>query len=395
MGFSSSNAISNAFIIGSYQLDTALVASGPLPAYPPRALVWNNGAGTGNWNTNDANWNRGTAVWRNSTQDGAIFTNTGVGTVTLTQSITPAWLWFTYPGYTIAGSSLALPPGCAITNDADAVIAGVIASGTVIKWGPGMLTLSGANTYSGGSVVNGGTLQIASDAALGPAPGGPTVNLTLNGGQLVNSGVSLLLAANRTVSLGAGGGYLEAGGSGNSLTVNGGITGVGGLGVVWDSGAVVLQGANNYAGATTIGVYGNNYYNNPGANPLLRLGSASALPGTDLIFGSSANGNTATLDMQGYSAVVAALSGGANAIVDNLFGGSSTLSVGNGDASSTFSGIPEHCRHGVSDQDWQWQFHTHGRQHLHRRCDGQWGHVGLEQQRHSGRPRKRWRRGHV
>ncbi len=105
-------------------------------------------------------------------------------------------------------------------------------------------------------MVNAGTLQITSDAPLGAVPGSPAVNLTLNGGQLFNNNSSPSLAANRTVSLGAGGGYLEAGG-GDTVTVNGQITGAGGLGVVWDSGTVVLSGANNYAGATTIGVTGN------------------------------------------------------------------------------------------------------------------------------------------
>jgi autotransporter-associated beta strand protein len=339
MGFTASNNFSNSIIIGSYAFDTALVASGPLPAYPPRALVWNNGAGTGNWNTNDANWNQGTAVWRDSELDGAIFTNTGVGTVTLTQPITPAWLWFSCPGYTIAGSSLALPAGCAITNDADAAIAAAITSGTVIKWGPGMLTLSGTNSYSGGSIVNGGTLRVASDNALGFMAGSPTVNLTLNGGQLFNDNASLSLAANRVVSLGAGGGYFEAAGAGNTLTVNGGITGAGGLGVVWDRGTVVLSGANSYAGATTIGATGSSYYEDASANPTLQLGSGAALPGTDLIFGSSANSNTAMLDLHGYNAPVAALIGGGNAIVDNLSGNVSTLTVGNNNASSTFSGV--------------------------------------------------------
>jgi autotransporter-associated beta strand protein len=219
--------IVNTFIALSYDLDGDLVASGPLPVYPPRALVWNNGAGTGNWNTNDANWNRGTAIWRDGELDGAIFTDTGVGTVTLTQPITPAWLWFRYPGYTIAGSSLALPAGSAITNDANATIASAIIAGAVNEWGPGMLTLSGTNTYSGGTWVNGGTLQITGDGQLGALSGSPAINLTLNGGQLFNNNSSLSLTANRTVSLGAGGGYLEADGSGNTLTVNGQITGAG------------------------------------------------------------------------------------------------------------------------------------------------------------------------
>ena len=58
--------------------------------------------------------------------------------------------------------------------------------------------------------------------------------------------------------------------------------------MAWDSGTLILNGSNNYQGATTIGTYGNTYYNNTGANPTLQLGNNNALPGTDLIFGSSA-----------------------------------------------------------------------------------------------------------
>ena len=305
----------------------------------PRYMIWNNGAGTGNWNTNDLNWNNGSAKWDNGrgAKDCAIFGATGIGTVNLSQPVTAASLYFQSPGYTITGSSLALANAGAITNDADAVISGAIVSGTLNKWGPAMLTLSGANTYSGGTFVNAGVLRISSDVGVGAVPGVPATNVTLNGGQLLNNS-SPSLAPNRIVLLGGGGGYVESVGS-STFTVNGQITGAGGLGVVWDSGTVVLGGVNNYAGATTIGLTGNAYNNSAGANPTLQLGSSSALPGTDLIFGTSANANTATLDLHGFSGTVAALTGGANAIVDISGGGAGTLSVGNNGASSTFGGV--------------------------------------------------------
>ncbi|MCX6924426.1 MAG: hypothetical protein NT154_14610, partial [Verrucomicrobia bacterium] len=47
-------------------------------------LTWDNGAGTGNWNTTDANWTG--LIWNNSAPDNAVFTTTG-GDVTLTESI--------------------------------------------------------------------------------------------------------------------------------------------------------------------------------------------------------------------------------------------------------------------------------------------------------------------
>ncbi len=153
-----------------------IIATGPAPSQPPHALVWNNGAVTGHWNTSDANWNVGTMVWNNSGPDNAIFTNTGIGTVTLTTPITAGFLDFESPGYTITGSTLALSGTSAITNDADATIASAIISGVVNKWGLGTLTLSGANTYSGASTVNAGTLQLGSSSAL------PGTGLTLGSG---------------------------------------------------------------------------------------------------------------------------------------------------------------------------------------------------------------------
>ena len=129
-------------------------------------------------------------------------------------------------------------------------------------------------------------------------------------------------------------------GPGNGFTVNGQITGPGGLGVAWDGGTLVLSGSNNYQGATTIGTNANSYYNNSGANPTLQLGNNNALPGGDLIFGSNANQNTPTLDMNGFNATVGKLTGGTNAVVDIVSsGGASTLTVGNNNASSTFTGV--------------------------------------------------------
>ena len=48
----------------------------------------------------------------------------------------------------------------------------------------GTLVLSGTNTYTGGTAINGGTLQISGDANLGDAGG----RLSFNGGTLRNTG---------------------------------------------------------------------------------------------------------------------------------------------------------------------------------------------------------------
>ena len=154
MNFSLSDTLNveGGLILATYSIAGTTVASGPVAGTTSRALVWGNSAGTRNWNTNDVNWNVGTAIWNNFAPDGAIFTDMGIGTVSLVQPIAANWLWFNQPGYQVTdgGGSLALTGVSAITNDADAVISGVIGSGALNKWGSSTLTLSGANTYTGG-----------------------------------------------------------------------------------------------------------------------------------------------------------------------------------------------------------------------------------------------------
>jgi fibronectin-binding autotransporter adhesin len=212
--------------------------------------------------------------------------------------------------------------------------------GGLTKIGAGTLTLTNANTYAGGTTVKGGILQINADAALGVVPASPAVNLTLDGGQIYNNGGQLDIDINRNIVLGAGGGYIQPGWGPAGITVNGQISGTGSLGVAWDGGVLVLTGSDSYKGNTTIGTTGNGYWVDNAANVALRLGNAHALPPTTSVsFGTSANNNTATLDLNGYNLEIAGLSGSTNALVDNVSGGGKiTLTVGNQDASSTFAG---------------------------------------------------------
>ena len=70
------------------------------------------------------------------------------------------------------------------TKDPNASVGGVISGGGSLTWnGAGTLALGGTNTYSGGTVVNSGTLSISSDANLGADSG----TVTLAGGTLSNT----------------------------------------------------------------------------------------------------------------------------------------------------------------------------------------------------------------
>ncbi len=159
---------------------------------------------------------------------------------------------------------------------------------------PQNLVVSGNNTaFTGKWVVTGGNLSINNDAALGAVPAAPVADaITLNGGSLANmsnangtsfsNGHTLTLHANRGITLGANGGNIRIG-YGQTVTINGAITGAGRL-ARSDGGVLVLNNAaNNYAGITFLRV------------GTTRAGVSGALPATTntLLYG------TAILDLNG------------------------------------------------------------------------------------------------
>jgi len=65
------------------------------------------------------------------------------------------------------------------------VRAGITGTGRLVKGGAGTMQLSTTNTYSGGTTIASGVLQIAADDRLGAAPGSPqSNNIILDGGTL-------------------------------------------------------------------------------------------------------------------------------------------------------------------------------------------------------------------
>ncbi|EAW1516037.1 autotransporter outer membrane beta-barrel domain-containing protein, partial [Salmonella enterica] len=154
-------------------------------------------------------------------------------------------------------------------------------SGQVVKSGDGALTLSGANSYSGGTLISDGTLvasnvealgtgDVTDDAVLELNTGGDFDNAISGSGQVVKSGdETLTLSGSNTYTGGTliSGGTLvasnvEALGSGDVtndavLELNTGGTFdnvISGSGQVVKSGddALTLSGANTYTGGTTI-----------------------------------------------------------------------------------------------------------------------------------------------
>jgi len=131
----------------------------------------------------------------------------------------------------------------AINRSDTYTFSGVISgTGSFAQIGPGTTILTAANTYSGGTAINGGVLAVAADANLGAAAGG----LAFGGGTLqFLSGFT----TNRVVTLNAGGGTFDT--NGNGATLAGEIGGDGGLTKV-GAGTLVLSGANTYSGGTTL-----------------------------------------------------------------------------------------------------------------------------------------------
>jgi autotransporter-associated beta strand protein len=175
-------------------------------------------------------------------------------------------------------------------SQVDFITGKITGSGGVSTDGGGILLLSGANDYSGGTVVTNITLLADNASALGSG----IVNL------LTNSTLKLQQAL--TISsnlLGTAGAYVNL--NGNTLTVNqggassfaGAITNSGGL-VKSGAGQLTLAGTNSYSDTTVI------------QSGTLRLGINNALPRASAL---TLMTPSSTLDMNGYSSKAQSLAG--------------------------------------------------------------------------------------
>ena len=135
------------------------------------------------------------------------------------------------------------------SGDVSAIFAGTVG---LVKTTPGTLTLSGPNTYTGTTVLDGGTLSISADDNLGAPPGAVVANdLIFNGGTL-NTSASFALNSNRGITVNSAGGTFDVMPS-TTLTYGGIITGTGPLTKV-DTGTLSLTGASTFTGNVTVAV---------------------------------------------------------------------------------------------------------------------------------------------
>lgn len=153
----------------------------------------------------------------------------------------------------VTGSQLVLGARTlSIGNAANATFAGGIAgTGGLVKQGTGAFTLAGTSTYTGGTIVNAGTLALSGGGSLAP-----TGALTLGAGTAfdISAATADQFVGNLT---GAGGSQILLGartltaGGPDDTTYGGVISGSGGL-VKQGAGTLLLTGANVYTGGTTI-----------------------------------------------------------------------------------------------------------------------------------------------
>ncbi len=289
----------------------------PLLNWDPGATGSSTGGGGGTWDT---------ASWWNSTAnsdvgwvagDDAAFGGSTPGTVTILNGVSANNVIFNTAGYAVTGSSLALTGGTVNMAASSGTISSLVAgSAGLTTAGSGTLYLAnGANAFTGGVNLNAGTLDFVSGALNGNT-------LNFNGGTLqwavsntqdvsstfapIPSGVSAILDTN-----------------GNPVTLNAPISGSGGITKV-GANILFLNNTNTYSGPTAISVGG------------LQLNNANAAKNSTV----SISGGNLYFDPYITSYTIGGLSGtGSFALNTASPAAAVTLSVGNNNANTTYSGV--------------------------------------------------------
>lgn len=215
--------------------------------------TWQNSSGNDNWSTDVTNPDgRFNAPFSDNSfavfggEKGNVTVDNSLGAVTISGA------QFATDGYVIndgvittstADTQIRVGDGTAEGAKYVATINSQIAgSGGIDKTDAGTLVLNGANTYSGGTQISAGTLQVSADNNLGQSGTG----LGFNGGTLRYGNA---FDTRRAVNLQSGGGTVDT--NGNNVAMNGVLSGDGAL-TKTGSGTLSLNSDNTYTGVTTI-----------------------------------------------------------------------------------------------------------------------------------------------
>jgi autotransporter-associated beta strand protein len=179
------------------------------------------------------------------------------------------------------------PLGLAASGNALSLGGTIAGTGSLSKLGAGTLTLTGNNTYSGGTTVNAGTLLVGGNTALGTGVLNVEGAAVLDATQAVTLGNAVQLNAALTLP------------GTQDLALNGPINGTGAL--IKNGGAALTLGGNNgYSGGTTLGagrlVLGSNTALGTGA---LLVSGAAALDANQAVSAANAVQLNAGLNVLG------------------------------------------------------------------------------------------------
>ena len=196
--------------------------------------------------------------------------------------------------------------------------------GGLTKTGTGLVVLSGSNTFTGDTSVSAGILRVDNRDALsrstytggsGSIAFGSSATEATFGGISGNAALNLTTTGNAAVAL-------TVGGNDASTTYSGAISGLGGIEKA-GAGLLVLSGSNSFTGQTAVSAGS------------LRIDNRDALAGSTFAggAGSFAFGN-------GLTAVnFGGLAGSSNLALTNTSNAAVALTVGGGNASSSYSGV--------------------------------------------------------
>ncbi len=185
---------------------------------------------------------------------------------------------------------------------------GAVAGGTLTMSSSRILTLLGSGTYTGGTIINGGTVRFNNTSSFGTGP------ITISGGNGAIQAINPILTLSNNISV-ENTRTLTVSGT-NNMALSGDITGAGAL-TKDGTGTLTLSGTNTYTGTTTI------------SNGTLAVADGSAIADTRAVsLANVASANFELLDSETIGSLAGGGSTGGNVDLN-----ANTLTVG--DASST------------------------------------------------------------
>ena len=258
--------------------------SSPLSPAHASTYTWTDGSGDGLWNTTSLNWTG--SAWSGSSTDSATFGGSGVGTVNVVGTQDVNNVTVSAAGYGFTGDTLNLSGSMTLNSAVGTLTCTLAGAGTLVDAATGTTYFGlssgvSSNSYSGGTVMEAGTLRIYSDADLG-ASSGP---VTFAGNSAIAAYLNpLTLNPSRTITINPSVSASLTTANNVTFTVQGNITGSGSL--VANAGAgshnvIILSGDNTYTGATTVRSgtlqIGNGSSGEALASPGISVGSGATL----------------------------------------------------------------------------------------------------------------------